>query len=97
VAFASITEAHEAYIANLDYDDEGDVAKARLFRAACRYLLMVRPNETWQGQDKLRIEPTALQQQYDDVKAWLKANDVSSTPAKRGSHVRYADLRGFRS
>jgi hypothetical protein len=93
---STLEDAVAQYRTNMTYDLQNSVAMCKAFIEACRFLLESRPNQVAQGTDSISIDPGAIQRQHDQAMAWWRANDTSSAPKARKSHVRYADFRGFR-
>lgn len=74
------SDAQAQYLDNLDYDDTGSLAKARLFRAACRALLAM-PVEHRQGRAGTRFDRAAIPEQLREVQRFLAERSPSSSPA----------------
>ncbi len=83
------------YEANLDYDDDNDVAKAKLYKNAILWLLRATPEEAWHGSQRTK-ESMHLQDELKRVRSWLSTNDPNATRTQSQSRVVYKDLRGFR-
>ncbi len=80
----SLATAQDAYLDNADYDSDGSVAKAKLFRTACRQLLVLLPADqsrrAGNNTQQVSFDPAMLRQSLQEVEAWLALNDTS-TPA----------------
>lgn len=87
--------ASAGYLANSDYDDgAGSVEKARLFRAACRALQMLRPTSAAAGGASHTFDAAAIRTELQRVQGWLAAND--SDAANGDAEIQYVDLRDAR-
>ncbi len=85
------------YETNSDYDVTGDVAKAKLFVVACRYMLRRDVMEMTKGGATVKVDQKVIAEQLKEALAWWKSNDTSAVNAGANETVRYADFREFRS
>ena len=94
---ATLDTAKAAYLDNADYDSDGSVAKAKLFRTACRQLIVLLPSSASRGAGgnsqsfNYRVED--IQAAFQEVNAWLSINDTSSNPSV--IHPDFSCARGY--
>lgn len=79
-------EACEQYDDNCDWDDgAGDVAKARLFKQACRILLRKTPtlamHTAMGGPHQVMHDVKVVQAELNRVVSWLNGNDPAIAAA----------------
>lgn len=81
----SLTTAQEAYLDNADYDDTASTAKAKLFRTACRQLIVLLPSSAMRGagsnQQTVGFRIEEIRRSLEAVECWLAVNDTSDNPA----------------
>ncbi|MCP4571485.1 MAG: hypothetical protein GY838_03970 [bacterium] len=88
---SDFSTAQTAYLANADYDTEGDATKAAAFIAACRKLLLLVPRRARHGSgEEYEIDPAVLRSELAEARSWLAA----SRRAAKGP--RFADCSNFR-
>lgn len=80
---ATLAEVTTAYLDNADYDATASVAKAKLFRTACRQLIVVLPASTMRGtgggnQQQISFSIGEVRRSLNDVEAWLSVNDSAN-------------------
>jgi hypothetical protein len=78
------------YLDNLSYDMDGSVAKAKLFIAACRALLVMHPTTWSHAQSSIQFNPNLWEKQLQDAQRWL------SSRVSQGN-VNHMSFRGFRN
>ena len=92
--YSTLSEARTAYLANADYaDGNGDTAKGRAFRAACRSLLVLLPEQASRGSTSTRMSIETIRKELDRVEAWLGIHDTNQASAGR---VVYGNVNAFR-
>ena len=81
----SLTTAQEAYLDNADYDETASVSKAKLFRTACRQLIVLLPSSAMRGagsnQQTVGFRIEEIRRSLEAVECWMAVNDTSSNPA----------------
>ena len=81
----SLTTAQEAYLDNADYDETASVAKAKLFRTACRQLIVLLPSSAMRGagsnQQTVGFRVEEIRRSLEAVQCWLAVNDTSDNPS----------------
>jgi hypothetical protein len=90
-----LAAARTAYLTNAAYEEEGDLAKAKLFATACRKLLalpLTRTAKGGRGGDEAELDPTVIERQLDSARRWIAAEAA----AQDNSAVRHADFTDFR-
>jgi hypothetical protein len=78
---STLAEIKAAYVDNADYDDASgaaNVAKAKLYRHACRILLMRLPKVTGQGTEIMHLTPDLLVKEIEKASEWLAGHDTAS-------------------
>lgn len=89
---SSFEDVLAAYVDNCDYEDDGSVAKAKLFRKTCRILLMIYPKRLKQAnQQEVETDPRVLQEQLERATDYIAAFSDDS-----GGQVVHADFQDFR-
>lgn len=84
-----------AFDENADYDADASVAKAKLFRTACRRLIAKLPSQASRGgsggnqQFGFRIDE--IHAMLQEVEAWLALNDTGAYPV---THPDFSFARG---
>jgi hypothetical protein len=92
----SLSATLAAYDENADYDDDESVAKAKLFRSACRRLLVKLPAQASRGgsggTQSFGYRIDEIQAALQSVNIWLSANDTSSSAV---THPDFSNARGY--
>lgn len=89
----SITELHKRYLANVDWADTPDLAKAKVFRSTVMSILAIRPTEVRKGAaSQMNFDPIQLQKQLVEVNKFISASNADEKDEKI-----YFDMRRFRS
>lgn len=67
----------QAYNDNADYDDPASLAKAKLFRTACRRIIGLVPEQSGLGTELVRYGLTtkAVEAALRRVQSWINVND----------------------
>ena len=87
-------EVWAAFIDNAGYDDEGDLAEAKLFRKVCR-ILVGKYRTMSAGEEGRSYSLESLQQMLKDVDEWIKAHPDTSAAGYRG-RAAYFSMENFR-
>ena len=87
---SSLTDAQiqAAYEDNASYAEENSVAKCKLFLTAARILLIRLPEEFGTRHSTTKFRMDLIQKEIESARAWLAANDTSSTGTSGPSYVR---------
>lgn len=89
----SVSELHRRYLANVDWADLPDMAKANVFRSTVMAILAIRPQSLRKGaSSQLDFDPIQLQKQLDEVNKFISRSNSDPLEEKR-----YFDFRGFRN
>jgi hypothetical protein len=78
------------YVDNADFDDSVDsahIAKAKLFRHACRVLLVKLPKVTGAGSEVTHLTPDLIQKEIARVNDWLASNDSAASGSVDGVSI----------
>ena len=80
-AQSTFAEIYAEYMNCASYDMEGDVAKAKRFVVACRFMLnpLFIQDEHRHAGESSRIEFARIQKQLDDAISYVAENDESVT------------------
>jgi hypothetical protein len=90
---STLSEIVDQYKDNVSYEEDGSVAKARLFVTACRALLGVRPSQFSANGYGNSFSATALQEEISQARKFINA---SATSSNGSGGVRYFDVGDFR-
>jgi len=90
----TLATARAAYLDNADYDADGSVSKAKLFRTACRQLLALLPSDSsmaggFSSNVSFRVEE--ISRQLSSVQAFIANNDTSNASVV---HPDFTNARG---
>jgi len=91
---STYAEIQAEYLDTAGYDATGDVALARRFITACRYLILLSPQRSEHGDERIEFDRDRIKDQEAAAKAFVKAN---ATVSEGGSGYIHADLAEFRS
>jgi hypothetical protein len=91
---STIADAWAQYADNLSYDDgAGSLAKARLFRHACRWLLAHLPQQSSAGSTGITMSPALIAAQETRVCGWLDAHDTTVNPNPGATAIGFNEVR----
>lgn len=91
---STIQQIKDAYDDNASYEEDNDVAKAKIFVTACRMLLMKIPKLAGHGGGQVAMSPDLIRKELADARTFLQANDTSTSARKR--RVLHPDLSNYR-
>ena len=95
MAAESLTTTLTAFDENADYDANASVAKAKLFRTACRRLIVKLPSQASRGgaggNQEFGFRVDEVRRMLQEVEAWLSLNDGDSHPV---IHPDFQNSRG---
>jgi hypothetical protein len=86
MAAESLSDTLAAFDENADYDADASVAKAKLFRTACRRLIPKLPSQAGRGgsggsggNQSFGYRIDEVRRMLQEVEAWLALNDTDSS------------------
>ena len=79
---STLAEIQTAYLENADYQESGDVTKAKTFVTACRMLLVKMPEEADHSGERLQFDMELIRDEMKAAQSWLQAKDTSKRRAK---------------
>lgn len=96
MAAESLSDTLAAFDENADYDADASVAKAKLFRTACRRLIPKLPTQasrgsTGGGNQSFGFRLDEIRRMLQEVEAWLALNDTDSSAV---THPDFTYARG---
>jgi len=95
MAAESLTVTLAAFDENADYDSENSVAKAKLFRTACRRLIPKLPAQASRGgsggNQSFGYRLDEVRAMLQEVEAWLSMNDTANSTV---THPDFSNSRG---
>lgn len=91
-------EVVAAYRDNASYEETGDVAKARAFVTACRFLLQMLPSSSvGGGGERVDFDTTLIAKEMETARNWISSNASAAVIADRGvAETVYHSMRTFR-
>lgn len=93
---STYAEVVAAYRDNASYDLQGSAEMCRLFIDACTHLLQRNSKEIEHGDERVVEDPGVIERLRSEARAWLAANDSTTSPAGTRGYVRYAGTRDIR-
>jgi hypothetical protein len=95
MAAETLTATLAAFDENADYDADGSVAKAKLFRTACRRLIAKLPAQASRGgtggNQSFAYQVDEIREMIHEVEAWLALNDPDTYGV---THPDFSNSRG---
>lgn len=71
---STLAQVHAEYKDTADWDDDADIAKAKRFKKACRYLLLMVPKASKNSVSEVEVDPRVVQQQLGQVELFVASN-----------------------
>lgn len=95
MAYTTLTAAKQAYLENVNYDDgEGDIDKARSFRAACRSLIILLPSSSSNSSTSMSMDIKTVRDELNRVTDFLQVyDDTASRSAGRIMRIDFSEFR----
>jgi len=91
---STLTDAWAQYSDNLSYDDgAGSVSQARLFRAACRWLLANLPRQSGGPTVSTQMSPDLIAKELENVTRWLDGHDTTVNPNPGVTAIGFNEVR----
>ena len=91
---STLTDAWAQYADNLSYDDgAGSVAQARLFRAACRWLLANLPRQSSGQSTSVQMSPELIAKELERATTWIDSHDTTDNPNPGVTHIGFNEVR----
>lgn len=93
---STFAELRAEYEDTASYDVASDADLCRRFIVACRLLLVRLQSKSKHGDAEVEMDPTLIQGQLEEAKAWLSGNDATASVSTTPGSVRQLKVENFR-
>ena len=71
---STVEDARTEFLTNIDWEETGDVAKAKLFVTACKALLLLMPKETRKSRQGWAFDVSEIRRMMQSASAFVSAS-----------------------